>query len=100
MDIHGLGIVRAIQNNKKEKDISCVTVVESEASYTELQNASSPLKSVVAMHSYNYGAISVFMLDRMVNERPAPSIVKTTGVAVTPENVDTYMDLIKKQSTK
>lgn len=97
MDIHGLGIVRAIQNAGKEDEIKAVTVVESETSYEELTNEDSPLECVVAMHSYNYGAISVFMLDRLANDRPVPSIIKTTGVAVTAENVDEYMELLKKQ---
>ncbi len=100
MDIHGLGITRGVENAGKENDISVVTVVESEDSYTELQKESSPLKSVVAMHSYNYGAVSVFMLDRMEQGRPVPTVVKTTGVAVTAENVDTYMDLIKAQTVE
>ncbi len=97
MDIHGLGIVRAIENAGAADTISAVTVVESEDSYKELQNENSPLKCVVAMHSYNYGAISVLMLDRINQGRPAPSIVKTTGVAVTSDNVEMYMDLIKAQ---
>jgi ABC-type sugar transport system substrate-binding protein len=98
MDVHGLGIVRGVENAGKEDSVSVVTVVESEDSYTELKNEGTPLKCVVAMHSYNYGAISVFALDRLENGRPAPSIIKTTGVAVTTENVDFYMDLIKAQS--
>ena len=50
---------------------------------------------VFAMHSYNYGALSVFLLDRLHNSRPVPYIVKTTGVLVTRENVDeniAYLD--------
>lgn len=97
MDIHGLSIVRGIENAGKEDTVSCVTVVESEDSYKELQKEDSPMKSVVAMHSYNYGALAVFTLDRIANGRPAPSMIKTTGVAVTPENVDQYMELIKAQ---
>lgn len=97
MDVHGLGIVRGVENAGYEDTISVVTVVESEDSYTELKNEGSPLKCVVAMHSYNYGAISVFALDRLENGRPAPSMIKTTGVAVTSENVDMYMELIKAQ---
>lgn len=97
MDIHGLGIVRAVENAGASEDVAVVTVVESEDSYKELGVEGSPLKCVVAMHSYNYGAISVFTLDRLANGRPAPSIIKTTGVAVTPENVDVYMELIKAQ---
>lgn len=98
MDAHGIGIVRAVENAGAEDDVAVVTVVESKDSYTELQVENTPLKAVVAMHSYNYGSISVFMLDEMNSDRPTPSIVKTTGVSVTIDNVDQYMDLIEAQT--
>ncbi|MFI3171192.1 MAG: sugar ABC transporter substrate-binding protein [Eubacteriales bacterium] len=98
MDAHGIGIVRAVENAGAEDTIAVVTVCESQDSYTELAIETSPLKSVVAMNPYNYGSISVFMLDEMNNDRPVPSIVKTTGSAVTIDNVESFMDLIIAQT--
>lgn len=98
MDAHGIGIVRAVENAGAEDTISVVTVCESEDSYTELQTDGSPLDAVIAMNPYNYGSISVFMLDELNNDRPVPSVVKTTGCAVTSDNVDSFMDLILAQN--
>jgi ABC-type sugar transport system substrate-binding protein len=67
-----------------------VTVVESQAIYAEMKEGE-VVVGVFAMHSYNYGALSVFLLDRLHNNRPVPYIVKTTGVLVTKENVDANM---------
>ncbi|WP_317855237.1 sugar ABC transporter substrate-binding protein [Chakrabartyella piscis] len=98
MDAHGIGIVRGVENVGKEDSVAVVTVVESQDSYKELQVEGTPLKAVVAMHSYNYGSLSVNLLDEMNCNRPAPSILKTTGVAVTVDNVEEYMDLIIAQT--
>jgi ribose transport system substrate-binding protein len=89
-DTSGLGIVRAIENANLEDQIRTVTVVESQAIYEEVKKGE-VVAGVFAMHSYNYGALSVFLLDRIHNNRPIPYIVKTTGVLVTRENVDENM---------
>jgi len=89
-DTSGLGIVRAIENANLEGQIKTVTVVESQAIYEEVKKGKI-VSGVFAMHSYNYGALSVFLLDRIHNNRPVPHIVKTTGVLVTQENVDENM---------
>ncbi len=89
-DTSGLGIVRAIENANLQDQIKSVTVVESQAIYEEVKNGNI-VCGVFAMHSYNYGALSVFLLDRLHNNRPVPYIVKTTGVLVTKENADENM---------
>lgn len=89
-DTSALGIVRAIENAKLKDQIKTVTVVESQAIYEELKEGPIVV-GVFAMHSYNYGALSVFLLDRLHNNRPVPYIVKTTGVLITQENVDENM---------
>jgi ribose transport system substrate-binding protein len=86
-DTSGIGIIRAVENANLEDQIKTVTVVESKAIYEELKSGN-VLVGVFAMHSYNYGALSVFLLDRLHNGRPVPFVVKTTGVLVTKENVD------------
>ncbi len=98
MDAHGIGIVRAVENVGAEDTVAVVTVCESQDSYTELQADGSPLKAVVAMSPYNYGSVSVFMLDEMNSGRPVPSIVKTTGAAVTIDNVAENMEFIIAQT--
>ena len=97
-DTSALGIIRAIENAKLEDSIKSTCVVESAAIYDELKNGK-VIQAVVAMHSYNYGAISSFMLDRLFNGRPVPSKILTTGVMVTKDNVDEnlgYLEFIKK----
>lgn len=86
-DTSGMGIVRAIENAKLEGKIKSVSVVESQSIYKEVKNGT-VVVGVFAMHSYNYGAVAVFLLDRLNHNRPAPYIVKTTGVLVTKDNVD------------
>ncbi len=86
-DTSGMGIVRAIENAKLEGTIKTVSVVESQSIYQELKKG--PIVAgVFAMHSYNYGALAVFLLDRLHHNRPVPFVVKTTGVLVTKANVD------------
>lgn len=92
-DTSALGIVRAVENAKLEDQISTVTVVESNAIYEELKK-NTVVDGVFAMHSYNYGAISVFLLDRLNSGRPIPFIVKTTGVLVDESNVDENMEYL------
>ena len=89
-DTSGLGIVRAVENAKLEGQIKTVSVVESQAIYEEVKKGT-VVAGVFAMHSYNYGALSVFLLDRIHNNRPVPYIVKTTGVLVTQENLEESM---------
>jgi len=89
-DTSGIGIVRAIENAGLDGKIKTVTVVESQAIYKELKKGTI-VAGVFAMHSYNYGAMSVFLLDRLNHNRPVPFIVKTTGVLVTRDNVDENM---------
>jgi ribose transport system substrate-binding protein len=93
-DTSGMGIVRAIENANLEEQIKMVSVVESQAIYEELKKGT-VVAGVFAMHSYNYGALSVFLLDRLHNNRPVPYVVKTTGVLVTPENVDENMAYLR-----
>lgn len=93
-DTSGVGIVRAIENAKLEDKIKTVSVVESQSIYKEVKKGA-VVAGVFAMHSYNYGAVSVFLLDRLNHNRPVPFIVKTTGVLVTKDNVDAnlgYLD--------
>jgi ABC-type sugar transport system substrate-binding protein len=85
-DTSALGIVRGIENAKMEGKIKSVTVVESASIYKELSKGK-VISGVFAMHSYNYGALAVTLLDRLHNNRPVPFIVKTTGVLVTQDNV-------------
>jgi len=85
-DTSALGIVRAVENANLQDQIKSVTVVESQAIYEEMKEGK-VVSGVFAMHSYNYGALAVFLLDRLHNNRPVPYIVKTTGVLVTKENV-------------
>lgn len=86
-DTSAIGIIRAVEEVKMEKEIKTATVVESLDIYEELDKGK-VIEGVFAMNSYNYGAMAVFLLDRLDQEFPIPSIVKTTGVLVTRSNVD------------
>ncbi|MEL0635846.1 sugar ABC transporter substrate-binding protein [Marinomonas sp. TI.3.20] len=92
-DTSGLGIVRGIENAKMEGKIHSATVVESASIYKELQKGD-VLTGVFAMHSYNYGALAVTLLDRLNHNRPVPFIVKTTGVLVTKSNVSKNLEYL------
>ena len=92
-DTSALGIVRGIENAQKEGQIFSATVVESASIYKELKK-NKVIKGVFAMHSYNYGALSVTLLDIINRNRPVPFIVKTTGVLVTKDNVDKNLEYL------
>ncbi|MCZ2720397.1 sugar ABC transporter substrate-binding protein [Marinomonas sp. 15G1-11] len=92
-DTSALGIVRGIENAKMDGKVHSVTVVESASIYKELQKGE-VLTGVFAMHSYNYGALAVTLLDRLNHNRPVPFIVKTTGVLVTRDNVNKNLEYL------
>ncbi|WP_166368574.1 sugar ABC transporter substrate-binding protein [Psychromonas sp. SA13A] len=92
-DTSALGIVRGIENAHMEGKIKSVTVVESTSIYKELKK-DKVITGVFAMHSYNYGALAVTLLDILNHNRPVPFIVKTTGVLVTKDNVEENLEFL------